>query len=355
MILAGIAPHLLRALAPGFSPAKLQMCTHLFYAMLPLVVFSGAASTFSAIFYARKCFWLPAIAPMLTPLITFALILVRARAWGIWSLVGGAISGALCECVLLGIALKCKGIYIWPRWHGFTSEVRQVGLQYVPLLVGAVLSGGVSFVDQSMAAWLQPGSVAALVYGNRVVSVVVGLTATSLSAAVIPHFSEMVAAQNWQACQHTLRTYTRLLLALMIPMSALLILSSNAIVHRLFQHGAFSAQDTAVVSRILAMYALQIPFYAAGLLYVRMLTAMRRNDLVMISAGINLVLDVVLNLICMRFFGVAGIALATSLFYTGSLSFAFVMATRLLSRSIESQKSEVERGRLEFACLRPII
>ena len=78
------------------------------------------------------------------------------------------------------------------------------------------------------------------------------------------------------------------------------------------------------------MYALQIPFYAAGLLYVRMLTAMKRNDLVMISAGISLTLDVVLNLVCMRFMGVAGIALSTSLFYAASLLFAFIMARRLL-------------------------
>jgi len=340
VILAGIAPYLLRALAPGFSSAKLQMCTHFFYAMLPLVVFSGAASTFSAVFYAKKCFWLPALSPMLTPLLTFILLLMRAREWGSWSLVDGAIGGGFCECILLGVALKYKGIHIWPRWHGFTPEVRQVGTQYMPLLVGALLTGGVSFVDQSMAAWLQPGSVAALAYGNRVVSVVVGLTATSLSAAVIPHFSEMVANRNWQACQHTLRTYTRLLLATMIPISAILILTSNIIVHHLFQHGAFSAQDTAVVSRIQGMCALQIPFYAAGLLYVRMLTAMRRNDLVMISAGINLVLDVVLNLICMKLFGVEGIALATSLFFIGSMLFASVMARRLLSRSIALQYSE---------------
>jgi peptidoglycan biosynthesis protein MviN/MurJ (putative lipid II flippase) len=50
----------------------------------------------------------------------------------------------------------------------------------------------------------------------------------------------------------------------------------------------------------------------------------------MIIAGINLALDVVLNLICMKWLGVAGIALSTSLFYLGSLAFAVVMGRRLL-------------------------
>jgi putative peptidoglycan lipid II flippase len=177
------------------------------------------------------------------------------------------------------------------------------------------------------------------------VSVIVGLASTSLTAAVIPYFSEMVAAGNWEACQHTLRTYTRMLFATMIPVAALLIVMSPTVVRCLFQRGAFSAQDTVIVSRVQAMYALQIPFYAAGMLYVRMLTAMRRNDLVMISAAINLALDIVLNLICMRFLGVAGIALATSLFFLGSMLFTFVMARRLLARAINLQKNTAASDR----------
>ena len=70
-----------------------------------------------------------------------------------------------------------------------------------------------------------------------------------------------------------------------------------------------------MVANVQAMYALQIPFNVMAMLYMRLLTAMDRNDLVMAIAGINLALDVVLNLICMKFFGVAGIALSTSLFY----------------------------------------
>lgn len=336
-ILAAVGPFLVRAIASGFSAGKLQLCTHLFYAMLPVILLSGVAANCSAILNASKCFWLPAISPILTPLLTFVLLLTRARAWGVWSLVGGVLLGGFSECVLLRVALKYKGIHLWPRWHGYTPDVRQVGLQYIPLLVGSVLVSGVTVVDQSMAAWLQPGSVAALAYGNRMVSVVVGLTATSLSAAVIPYFSEMVAERNWEACWRTLQTYTRVLLRLMTPICVLLIAFSPPLVRLLFERGAFTAQDTLIVSRVQVMYALQIPFYAAGLLYVRMLTALKRNDLVMISAGISLALDIVLNLICMKFLGIAGIALSTSLFYAASLLFAFLMTRHLLTDKVASQ------------------
>ena len=79
-----------------------------------------------------------------------------------------------------------------------------------------------------------------------------------------------------------------------------------------------------MVANVQAMYALQMPFFAVNILIVRVLTAMKRNDIIMYSAALNLVLDVILNTICIRFFGVAGIALSTSLFYVASF---FVMGT----------------------------
>jgi putative peptidoglycan lipid II flippase len=337
ILMAATANFLVRAIAPSFSAANSQLCTHLFRFLLPIIVCGGVTANCAALLNANKCFWLPALSPILTPLFAVALLLTRARTFGVLCLVFGALLGGFLECVLLGLALSRRGIHLWPLRFADTPYVRQVGRQYIPLLVGSLLVSGVTVVDQSMAAWLSPGSVAALVYGNRVVSVLVALTATSLSAAVIPYFSEMVASRNWAACRHTLQTYTRNLLLLMTPVCVLLIAFSPAVVRLLFQRGAFTAKDTLVVSRVQAMYALQIPFGAAGLLYVRMLTAMKRNDLVMISAGISLVLDVILNLICMKFFGVAGIALSTSLFYAASLCFAFFMARRLLSNNIAAQ------------------
>lgn len=337
LILTVVGPVLVRTIASGFPASKLLLCTHLFYAMLPVILFSGVAANCSALLNASKCFWLPAICPILTPLLTFLVLCTRARVWGVWSLVGGVLLGACAECVVLKLALTHRGIEFWPRWYGYSAQVRQVGLQYAPLLVGSVLVSGVTVVDQSMAAWLQPGSVAALAYGNRIVGVVVGLTATALSAAVIPYFSEMVAQEKWEACRHTLQTYTRILVLVMTPVCLVLIALSPSLTRLLFERGAFTAQDTLVVSQVQTMYALQIPFYAAGLLYVRMLTALKRNDLVMISAGISLALDIVLNLICMKYLGVAGIALSTSLFYIASLLFAFFMARRLLSDRLVKQ------------------
>jgi putative peptidoglycan lipid II flippase len=332
LLVGVIGPFLLSQAGSAFGPAKLAMTRHLFYVMLPAIVLSGFATNCGAVLNSRGRFCLPAVTPVLTPLITLAL-LVLSHSRGALVLAIGAVAGSALEAAVLAYGLARLGVRLRLRWYGATPAIREVGLQYLPLLLGVFFTTGVTVADQTMAAhWLPRGSVAALSYGNRIVSVVVGLCSVSLSTALIPYFSEMVARRDWAGCQQTLRAYSRLVLAVAAPITLVLMLGSPLIVRLLYQRGAFGAADTAVVARVQAMYALQVPFFAIGLLHVRLLTALKRNDLVMASAGLNLVLDIILNLVCMRFLGVAGIALSTSLFYVGSFFFASYATRRLLHR-----------------------
>lgn len=57
---------------------------------------------------------------------------------------------------------------------------------------------------------------------------------------------------------------------------------------------------------------------------------MRRTDLILYCGTLNLMLDVVLNLILMRWFGVAGIALATSLWTASTFLFLWYWTWKLL-------------------------
>jgi putative peptidoglycan lipid II flippase len=330
--LAAAGPFILRHIASGFPPAKLALTLHLFYALLPLILLSGVASNCGSVLNACGRFAIPALMPLTTPALTLLLLLTRVHQWNISVLVVGALLGAAIEVVCIAWALRHRGFHLEFRWYGLSAELRQVGTQYLPLLVAGLLSSGVGIVDQSMAAMLEPGSVAALSYGNRIVSVIVGLTSASLCTAVIPYLSQMVATQDWTGCRRTLQTYTRVVSFALIPVAIVLVLGSSTIVRLLYQRGAFTIADTVLVSRVQAMYALQLLFCGVGMLYGRLLVAMKRNDLIMVGAALNLTLDVVLNIICMRYFGVAGIALSTSLFYFGSFLFCRTMANRLLSQ-----------------------
>jgi len=172
------------------------------------------------------------------------------------------------------------------------------------------------------------------------VSVVLTLSAGAVSTAVVPYFSRMIAVEDWAGCRHTLRTWVKLTALVSAPIAAGLIAGAHLLIRLTFQHGAFGPEDTAVVTPVLAMYALQIPFFVSSRVFYRFLVAMRRTDLILYCGILNLGLDIVLNLILMRWFGVAGIALATSLWTVSTFFFLWYWTWRLLPKTSLGEAAE---------------
>lgn len=332
LLLGLLAPYYLPYLGSNFSPEKLRLTRELLYALLPWVVLNGMMLFGSSVLNASERFALPALVPIATPLATISFIWIAAQRWGAFSLAAGLVTGSLLEAAWLLTMVKHHGTALSFRWAGMDENVRTVLRQCVPMVAGTFLMGSAAVVDQSMAAMLPGGSVAALGYGNRIVSAVLALGATALSTAALPYFSKMAAVGDWHGCRHTLKRFLLLVTAAAVPLTLILIFFSTNLVRLLFERGAFTAADTALVSSVQICYAIQIPFYVSGMLFVRFLTSVRRNDLLMYAAALNLALDIVLNLILMRYWGVAGIALSTSLVYVFSCTFVAIFTTKILGQ-----------------------
>ena len=200
------------------------------------------------------------------------------------------------------------------------------------MVAGAFLMGGTTIVSQSMAAMLEPGSVSVITYANKVPSLLLGIGATAVSTAFLPHFSHLVAVADWPGLRRAIETYSRLLFAVAIPVTAALAYFSEPLIAVLFQRGAFTDADTHLVAPVQIMYLLQVPVYIVGMLFVRLMSALKANHLMMWANVLNLSLCILLTYVLVHFLGVAGIALATSSIYFFNTAFLFGMSRRILSR-----------------------
>lgn len=315
VLLAACGPYLLPLLGSGFGPEKQALTRSLFYLFLPAIIINGLTVILGAVLNAGERFGLAAITPVLVPLTAVLLLLASGRGWGIYAVAAGTVIGFALELAVLTAALRRHGLSLIPRWYGKTPDLEQVIGQYLPMVGGAILMSSTTLVDQSMAAMLDPGSVAALNYGNKVVALILGLGATALGTAVLPYLSQMTSRNDWHGIRHTLRKYTCLILWVTAPVTLVLFLFSEPVTGFLFQRGAFTAADTKLVARVQSMYALQIPWYVLGILSVRLLNALRQNIILIAVSAVNIITNVVFNYVLMLHYGVAGIALSTGLVY----------------------------------------
>jgi len=341
--LALSASYVLPIVAHGFNPEKLTLTLSLFYFLIPVVVVEGVAILWAAVLNAGERFALAAVTPLIIPSMTIISILVMGETWGIYSLVAGVVSGCVLEMALVGWGVRRQGFSLIPRWYGrwyrLNSATRQVLRQYVPMLAGQFLASGSLLVDQSIATTLGSGSVAALSYGNKIVAALMGVGSLALGTAVLPYFSKMVAADDWSGVRNTLKTYGCLILLATIPLTLALVYLSEPLVRLLFQRGAFTAEDTSLVSQVQIFYLLQIPIYMLVVLIVRLISSLRANKLLMWAALGNFSLNLILDYVFSLFWGVAGIALSTTVVHTVSLCFLSYTLLRLM-RGRETRVSE---------------
>ncbi|HEX4604469.1 MAG TPA: lipid II flippase MurJ [Candidatus Angelobacter sp.] len=314
-------------MAHSFSASKQLLTREFLYLLTPWLVLSGLATFLACVLNAVEKFAVPALVPILTPLAVLLCIAVWARPDSGYALVLGTVAGSLLEFIFFYYLVKKNQLLGALQWQGVGPPVRAVVSQTAPMMAGCLLMGATPVVDQIMAAMLGPGSVAALSYGSKITMGMLAIGATALSTATLPYFSQMAASADWDGCRHTLKRYSALVFLVTIPVTALLIGFSTPLVRLLFQRGAFTHVDTEIVSRVQVFYCLQVPFYVASMLFVRFISSIRRNDLLMFAAAINLVVDIVMNLVLMHWLGIAGIALSTSI--VAAISFFFLLACSL--------------------------
>jgi putative peptidoglycan lipid II flippase len=310
ILIAG--PAFLPLIGKSFNREGLSLARNLLLIVMPLVVITGLNVLWGAVLNAHERFSVAGLAPVANPLVIIAFLFL-GKSLGIYALAYGTVIGAILEGAIVVTALMKLKIPVTPRLPKFDSYERQVGIQFLPMISGSFIAGSNNLIDNAMSAMISPSSVAILSYGSRLVGFPVGIGATALGTAAIPYLAILFARHDAAAVRHTIKRFLKLIFCVALPVSFAIALFSGQIVRLVYQRGVFSQADTLIVSSVLASLSVQIPFYIAGILFVRVLSSMLLNKLLFYGTIINVSANISLNYILMKYFGINGIALATSL------------------------------------------
>jgi putative peptidoglycan lipid II flippase len=309
-VVAAASALILPFVAPSFPPAKFAYTRHLLLLMIPVVPLSALASTWRAVLNSEHRFGYSAAVPAITPLASIVALYAAGKQHGVLALAIGTLMGGILEAILAGAGVRRLGYSIVPRWTGVSPALRQVAAQYAPLVAITLVMTGSAVVDQSVAARLGSGSVAALSYGTRLLGVLMVIGPTAMGTAVLPHISATAVQSAPEALRRTLRNYSLFAFAIILPLTAGFIYFSEPIIRILFQKGAFDASATHLVATVQKAALLQLPIAVLLALEIRLSSARKVNRLLYRVAALSLVLTIGLDVLFMRWWGVVGIALA---------------------------------------------
>ncbi len=345
-LIAGViyfaAPAIIGFTGRGFSPGKQALAIDALRALLPFLVFYGLTFHLSTWLRAEKSFALAATAPMLPPLMIILCLVFAGGGASVQTLVMGTNLGVFLQLIVLVTAVRRRGVHgarnCLTHWE---PANRVVLADAIPYFFGGLIMNSAVIIDQGMAAWLQPGSVAILSYSDKVCGIVLALTATAASEAVFPYFADAVARREWQTVKRHLFQITGAMLLIAVPLALVLVCFAPQIVGLLFERGSFTAVDTAKVAGVMRFAALQIPFYITGVLASRVAVSMQATRFTLCASIGAMVCNASFNWLLMGVMGVAGIALSTAFVHLlSAAALCIYLSRRLASLTAEDKEAQ---------------
>jgi putative peptidoglycan lipid II flippase len=336
VILAGPLVH--RVVTPGFSLEQQQLVANIMRLDLIATMIFSISGLVIAGLQANQHFLLPAMAPSMYDLgMLFGVIILApdtgyqigpltspAFGMGIYGLVYGSIIGAAMFLLIQLPGLVMYKFHWTPAINLHHPGVRKVLALMGPRVLTVLFIQLVFIATDSIASWLVPGSVSALVYGWLFMQVPETLIGTAIGTVLLPTISEQMAREQVDAFRQTLNRAMRIILALTIPAAVLVMVGIRPLVGILgfgeagtelvvwvtrgFLVGLMGHSLIEVASR--AFYAQQNALIPLGASFLATLT------FVVLAIGLGLSI------------GAAGIALANGLAYTGEALLLWYLLNR---------------------------
>jgi len=324
-----LMPFVIAALAPGFAGhPTLQLAADDARLMLPYLAFAGPVTVMMALMSAQGRFALTAFSPLLFNLALIA-VMIALLGWR-----QDAVYAALVLAATVGIAGLLQLVILLLRRGGgavaaplrisFDADMRGFFGKAIP---GMIASSGPQLlvVAGAVIASSSPSAVSWLYFANRLIELPLGIVGVAMGTVLVPELTRALRDDDTSAVAHAESRGLELAVGLALPATLGLIVLSEPVVRMLFEHGAFTAADTAAAAQALMWLALGLPAHVL----VKALSPafFARNDTrtPLLATLKGLAVAIVLAVVLGQIFGAGGIAASIAL---GAWSSALALIRR---------------------------
>jgi len=318
--------------APGLPSHSHQLATDLTPFIFPVLVFMTLSSFLECLLNTEGQFGLPAYAGILIPLTTVTFVLLGGKTYGVLMLCIGTLVGQFLQIIVLVIrARQAKFSYRFVL-DLRSKEIATIGIVAWPALFTALISQASLLVDQIFASGLAAGSIAAITNALKLISVPIGVVFSSAGRALLPYLSDQAATKDMQGFKATLRFYLWAVGIGTLIMSAFMIFGAHFIVRTLFQHGAFTAQDTDHTAITLIGFSIGLVPMAFGFITSRAFSALGQTRLLLYVTIFSVAANAIFDYIFAYWWQSFGIALATSAVYACTMMILLFALRRMIGK-----------------------
>lgn len=306
------AEQLVKLFAMGFEGETQAIAVYFTRIMVMGVLFIGLSNLMTSFLQVKNNFTIPGLASIPRNIVIIVAMIFSVK-YGPGVLAWGTLAGFAIE-FLYQVPFAYKKGYKYSTYLNLKDEhLKKMIWLLGPVFIGVAVNQVNAMVDRTLASTLVEGSISALNYANKLNNFVMGVFITSIASVIYPMLSKLSANSKKEEFIQSVVTSVNSIILLILPISVGAIVLANPIVKILFQRGAFDSNATQMTSIALVFYSIGLVAFGLRDVLGKVFYSLQDTKTPMINGALAMGMNILLNIILVKFMGHAGLAFGTSM------------------------------------------
>jgi putative peptidoglycan lipid II flippase len=340
LLLVAIAPWILWLFAPGLArvPEVAEFTVSLMRMMAPYMLLMMTSALIMGILNSYRVFFWPAMSPIVLNLINIgAMVLICPLFPGMEHsqmvvLAIAVLVGGLGQVAVQFPQLWTRGFRYKPRFEFRNPGVRSMVALMIPALFAIGIVRINLIVSSALASLVGPGTITILNYAERLLQLPMGIFGYAIATAIMPLVSTYAARGEIDKVRSSLPFGLRLTLLVALPSFIILTVLGLPVTRLIYEHGAFTPDDTWGTGTTLMAFATGLPAFIGLQIVLPFLYSLKIPKGAVMAALWAMVANVIASFSLVWSLGSVGLGLANALAGYVNLLVMLIYLRRKLGR-----------------------
>lgn len=313
IILEVFTAPLVRLAFHRFTPAQLELCTHLTRILLPGQIFFYSGGIVSAVLLSRRLFLYPALSSILYGVFIILGGVVGAHRIGIASLAYGALAGAIIGPFLINVLGAAQdGLTYRPNFDWRNPSFHEWVRLSIPLMLGVSLVSADDWILRYFASG-SAGDITRLNFAKRLFAVPISILGQATGQASMPFFARLFNEGRRKEFSDTVNGAVYRIASTSFLASAWMMPAALPLIDLAFRRGRFNFQDSIETAVYFFWFSLALALWSAQAQYARAFYAAGDTITPMIASTIITAASLPVYSLMFHHLDVRGLAIASDI------------------------------------------
>ena len=303
---------IVKVFAMGFKGEVLNIAVNFTKIIIIGTIVIGLSHLFTAYLQLKEAFIILGFITIPRNIIIIASIILSLNS-NPYTMIIGTLFAFIVE-FLIQLYTSMKKGYKYKRYVNIKDKYIKKAIYLMsPVLIGVAVDQLNAMIDRTLASTLSEGSISALNYANKLNGFVSALFIASIVTVIYPMLSRISCKDNRDEFINSIVKSINSVILLVLPISIGAIVLATPIVRILFERGEFDARATGMTAIALIMYSIGMVAFGLRDILGKVFYALQDTKTPMINGAMAMIMNIVLNIILVKYLQLAGLALATSI------------------------------------------